>query len=254
MRKISLIVSFVFVCAVSARADFVGTVKKGNEAYNKKDYKTALDMYHTAETDRPESPELKYNIAGAQHQQGSFKEAIELYQGALKTTEIGLESEAQYNLGSTYYRMKDYQNAIRSFEESLKLNPKDMDAKFNLELARKMLKEQLSSENKQDQQQQQQEQKQQQQQEQQKQDEKDKQQEQQQQDQQDKQDQHNQQGQQDKNQDQQKQQQQNAQQQQKKMSKEDAERILNAMRDDEQDIQKKVRRVQAEGDYVGKDW
>jgi len=246
VRRTSLFISILFLSAVSVRADFIATVNKGNDAYRKKDYKTALDMYHSAETDRPESPELKYNIAGAQHQQGSFKEAIEQYQGAIKTTDIGLEAEAQYNLGSTYYRMKDYQNAIKGFEESLKLNPKDMDVKFNLELARKMLKEQLSSQN-QDNQQKQQDQKQQQQQQQNQQDQQNKDQQKDQQNQQDKQDQ------QDKNQ-QQQQQQQSAQKDQKKMSKEDAERILNALRDDEQDIQKKVKREQVQGDYVGKDW
>jgi tetratricopeptide (TPR) repeat protein len=247
VRRVWTTIFATLMLAGITRADFIGTVNKGNDAFRKKDYKTALEMYHSAETDRPESPELKYNIAGAQHQQGSFKEAIEQYQGALKTTDIGLEAEAQYNLGSTYYRMKEYENAIKSFEESLKLNPKDMDAKFNLELARKMLKEQLSSQN-QDNQQQKQDQKQQQQQQQQQQGQQNKDQ---QKDQQDKQNQKDQQNQQDKDKQQQKQ---NAQKDEKKMSKEDAERILNALRDDEQDIQKKVKRETTQGDYVGKDW
>ena len=38
------------------------------------------------------------------------------------------------------------------------------------------------------------------------------------------------------------------------MSEEDAERILNALRDDEKEIQKKLKRRQVAGDYVGKDW
>ena len=37
------------------------------------------------------------------------------------------------------------------------------------------------------------------------------------------------------------------------MSKEDAERILNALKD-EQDIQKNIKRVKAGGNYSGKDW
>ncbi|PWB72262.1 hypothetical protein C3F09_06905, partial [candidate division GN15 bacterium] len=167
MRKVWLLIPLGLLFAVTAHADFIGTVNKGNEAYRKKDYKTALDMYHSAETDRPESPELKYNIAGAQYQRGSFKDAIEQYQGAIKTTDVGLEAQAQYNLGSTYYRMKDYQNAIQSYQEALKLNPRDMDAKFNLELARKMLKEQMSQQQNNQQQQQDKQQKQQQQQQQQ---------------------------------------------------------------------------------------
>ena len=38
------------------------------------------------------------------------------------------------------------------------------------------------------------------------------------------------------------------------MSKEDAERILNALRDDEKDIQEKLRRHRVSGEYNGKDW
>ena len=38
------------------------------------------------------------------------------------------------------------------------------------------------------------------------------------------------------------------------MSQEDAERILNALRDDEQEIQEKIKRQRAVGDYTGKDW
>ena len=248
MRKVSIsIITLVVVLAgAPAWADFIGTVNKGNEAYKKKDFKGALDLYHSAETEMPESPELKYNIASAMHQEGSYQDAIKEYEGAIKTTDVNLEAQAHYNMGNTYFKLKDYQKAIGSYEESLKLNPKDMDAKFNLELTRKLLKDQIKPQNKQDKNKQDQQKQDQQKQDQQKQD-------QQKQDQQkqEQQDQQNQQDQQSK--DKQKQDQQNAQ-DQKKMSKEDAARILNALKDDEQQIQKKVRRVQGQGDYVGKDW
>jgi len=38
------------------------------------------------------------------------------------------------------------------------------------------------------------------------------------------------------------------------MSKEDAERILNALKDDEKDLQKKQQRYKARGNYRGDDW
>jgi tetratricopeptide (TPR) repeat protein len=37
--------------------------------------------------------------------------------------------------------MQDYQKAIESYQKALEINPDDIDAKFNLELARRMLKE-----------------------------------------------------------------------------------------------------------------
>ena len=216
-RQLMFVASLVLLMAPAGFADYVSTVKEGNKAFQQKDYKKALDCYHQAEPDLPVSPELDYNLGAALHGTGDYDEAIKKFQAAMKSTDPNVQAEAQYDLGNTYYRKKDFQNAINAYQESLKLNPSDMDSKFNLELARKMLKEQIkpqnNQQNKQDQKQQ------------------------------------NQQNQQQK--DQQKQQQQG---QGKKMSKEDAERILNALKDDEQDLQKKIRRENAKGDYVGKDW
>jgi len=227
--------SLLFVVGSVMAEDHIDAVEKGNRAYSEQDYKTALEQYHVAETDIPESPELEYNVAGAFYQQGKYEEALDKFTRSLNSTDIGLEAWGHYNIGNTHYRMGDYQNAILSFEEALNINPDDVDAKFNLELARKMLKEQMKpEEQEQDQQQQQQEQQQQQDQEQEQQEEQDQQQ-------------------QDEQQDQQDQQQQRPQDVQE-MSKEDAERILNALRDDEKDIQDKLRRHRVSGDYRGKDW
>lgn len=246
MRKNTpLVLILILFMVQTVLADFIGTVKKGNEAYQKKDYKAALEQYRAAEADNPTSPELDYNIGTALINDGAYEEAIDKLQKALRTQDISVEASAHYNMGNTYYRMNNYQNAIKEFEEALKLNPQDVDAKFNLELTRKKLKEQMkpqqdpNNQNKSDSTQQQQ----------------------QQQDQQNKQDQKNQdQQQQQQDQSQQDQQKQKDQQQQgqtgqpKQMTKEDAERILNALKDDEQDIQKKIRRNVQAGEYSGRDW
>jgi len=218
--------------------DYIDLVKKGNEALKVKDNKKALDLYRQAETEIPESPELNYNLGGALHEEGNYEEAVERLKQSLTTVDPQLEASAHYNLGNTYFRMQDYQKAIASYQEALTLNPDDMDSKFNLELARKLLKEQIKPQQQNNQQQQQQQQNQQQDQQQQQQDQN--QQDQQNQDQQDQKD--------------QQQQQKSQQPRERKMSKEDAERILNALKDDEQDIQKKVQRQVAAGNYSGKDW
>jgi tetratricopeptide (TPR) repeat protein len=244
LKRLFITLAALSVVAGTSRAqDYIDLVKLGNEALNASDYKKALEYYHKAETQIPESPALDYNLAGALYHRGNYEETVERYQRALNTTDPNLEAQTQYNLGNTYYRMQDYPKAIESFQEALKSNPDDMDAKFNLELARKMLKEHAKPEQQQNQdQQQQQEQK-----EQDQQSQGDEEQEQEQQDSQQQQDQQNQ-------QDQNKEQKQQSKPDEKKMSKEDAERILNALRDDEQDIQDKIKRQVALGTYKGKDW
>ncbi|MFQ5499324.1 MAG: tetratricopeptide repeat protein [Candidatus Zixiibacteriota bacterium] len=229
-----------------AASDYVDFVKKGNQALKSGDHKGALESYHAAEIELPESPELEYNMAGALHVGGAFEEAVEKYTKALNSPDPDIQAQSSFNLGNTYYRMQDYQKAIASYQQALEMSPDDIDAKFNLELARKMLKEQMKpQQQEQDQKQQQEEQQQEQQEQPQDQDEKDDQQQDQNTDQQNK----------DENkQNNDKQEQSQKQQSKQEMSKEDAERILNALRDDEQDVQKKIRRARVSGSYSGKDW
>ena len=251
MRKSVIMVRGVLLVLILAGSvageGLFGKVKKGNQAMAGGDYRKALEYYHDAETDLPESPELEYNMAGALHYDGGYEEAVDKYQRALNTTDINTEAQAHYNLGNTLFRMQDYQKAIQSYQQALEINPDDMDAKFNLELARRKLKEQMEQQEEDPQQKQEQQEEQQQDQEQQQQEEQEK---------EDQEKEQDQQQQQDQEQDQQDQQQepQPQPQDEDEMSEEDAERILNALRDDEKEIQKKLKRRQVAGDYVGKDW
>lgn len=218
---------------------FNGMVKKGNSAFTGGDFQKALEFYRQAEAERPETPELQYNIGSALYKEGKYEEAVDKLEKSFTTGDIHNEARGHYNLGNVYYRTGDYQKAIASYQKALELAPEDIDAKYNLELARKMLKEQLKpqqqKDNKQQQQQQQQDQKQKQ-------------------DQQDKQDQQKQQEQEQQQQDQKQNQQKPQQMDKNEMSKEDAERILNALKDDEKELQKDVRRMEGPAVYEGNDW
>jgi Ca-activated chloride channel family protein len=134
----------------------------------------------------------------------------------------GKKSASLYNLGNSLLMSNKIKESIDAYEGSLKLNPENMEAKYNLAYAQDLLKQQ--------QQQQQQQPKEQ----------KDQNNKDQNKDQKDRQDNKKQ------NENQQKQQdQQQQQQQQQTISKEDAERILNALANDEKDVQEKVKLAKA---------
>lgn len=230
----------LILAKLTAADDFANMVDRGNEAFKEGNYKEALEYYHQAEVERPETPELYYNIGGALYKEQKYEEAVDKLQKSFATDNVEHETSGHYNLGNVYYRMGDYQQAILSYRKSLELNPNDIDAKYNLELARKMLKEQMKPESQQDQQQQQQQKEQQ---------DKDQEQKENQQDQQQPQPQEDQQ-----QQDQRDKEKQPQEMDENEMSKEDAERILNALKDDERELQKKQRRFRAKGNYQGNDW
>lgn len=66
--------------------------------------------------------------------QGQYTEALENY---LKIEESGFTSEALlYNIGNTYFKLKENGKSILYFERTLKMNPSNKDAQNNLTLAK----------------------------------------------------------------------------------------------------------------------
>ncbi|MEZ5358472.1 MAG: tetratricopeptide repeat protein [Candidatus Zixiibacteriota bacterium] len=127
---------------------FASLNDKGNEAYDDGRFNDALDFYHEAEIEQPETPEIYYNQANTLSKTGKYEEAIEKYMKALNSSDTALQADAYFNLGVSHIQKEDYQNAIKSFEESLKIRPDDPEAKHNLEAARILLKEQLERQSK----------------------------------------------------------------------------------------------------------
>ncbi len=89
----------------------------------------------------------------AQNSEQLFIKANELYNehsydSALVVYEMimnkGLSSaELYYNLGNTYYKLRNYPMAILYYEKSLKLNPNDEDTKHNIDIAREFISDKI---------------------------------------------------------------------------------------------------------------
>ena len=60
-----------------------------------------------------------------------FKTALKSYESLIDS--VHRSSEIYYNLGNAYYKTKKIGKAIWAYESALKIDPKNEDAKFNLE-------------------------------------------------------------------------------------------------------------------------
>jgi len=57
----------------------VGKVKQGNKLFQKENYNDALKKYTDAQIDKPESPELFYNIANVLYKQSKYAESEQMF-------------------------------------------------------------------------------------------------------------------------------------------------------------------------------
>jgi Ca-activated chloride channel family protein len=158
---VCITVTMVIIWTNLAWADsFSSLNKKGNKAYKegeelllKKEknkaaetYEQALKYYRDAEIEKPESPELSYNIANVMYQQEKYQDALEKYYKGLSTDEPKDQAATYYNMGNTLYRSGKYPEAIQAYQKCLDLTPDDEEAKYNIEFVRKKMKEMLDKE------------------------------------------------------------------------------------------------------------
>ena len=232
MKKFYILSMFLLVGTVHGLAqnktdrDYL---RSGNKLYNDSLFIKAEVDYRKALEINPKSTDAMFNLANALLMQQKAQEAMEQYESVSKI-EKDKEKLAQiyHNMGVILQSSKQLPQCIEAYKESLRNNPKDDETRYNLALAQKQLKDQQQDQQNQDQQQQQQEQK------------------------EDKQDQNKDQQEQNQNQDQQ---QQPQQQNKNEMSKENAQQLLNAVMQDEKNVQDKVKKqIQIQGKKLDKDW
>lgn len=128
-------------------------VERGNELYEVGEYDAAGQHYATASETLPEAAEIFYNQGNVLYKQRKFLQALAHYTNALQTVEGVLESRVKYNLGNVEYRraliamsapqdsMLLLRSAITYYRDSLAIDPQQQNARYNLELAHRLMHE-----------------------------------------------------------------------------------------------------------------
>lgn len=143
--------------------DISPLVNKANKLYQKEKYEEAYEIYKDASILYPDKEKIKFNMADCAYQLKRFREAGDEFARLTTSKNKDLRQKSFYNLGNVFMEAKQFDQAISSYKQSLLLNPKDMRAKRNVEIAKMMQQQQKKDKNKEDQQQKKQEEEQQQQ-------------------------------------------------------------------------------------------
>jgi Ca-activated chloride channel homolog len=160
IKKYSILTILCFLGILSTNTTHAQSAHKhlreGDGLYLRKNYKQAELSYRNAQ-EAERSYKGSFNLGNSLYMQQRHDDALQIYDDVAKRAiDNDMRSQAYYNQGNTHIQKSEYDKAVESYKQSLRLNPNDEDAKKNLAFAKKMQKEQQKNQKNQDKNQQQQ--------------------------------------------------------------------------------------------------
>ena len=129
------------VCAAVSAQNDRQLIREGNRLYRQKQYAQAEVLYRKAIAKKADNPQAVYNLGCALMMQQKDSAAIVQYENATKLEKNKLrQSKSWHNIGVMCQSHKMYGEAIRAYEQSLRLNPSDDETRYNLALCKQLNK------------------------------------------------------------------------------------------------------------------
>ncbi len=167
MNKINYIPSFVLMlfCLLTVSAQEVepdpeqekairsskNLTWEANKELSQNDFIGAEADYRRAISKSTENIAAPYNLGNAYYNRESFSEAFGRFKQAGElATEKGDKHRAFHNMGNVFMKNKEYQKAVEAYKEALRNNPNDEETRYNLALAKEMLKKDQENQQNQD--------------------------------------------------------------------------------------------------------
>ena len=118
-------------------------IHKGNELYRQQKYKEAEAAYRKAVAKKGQKVESNFNLGDALYKEKKFDSAGRNFSAiAATSTNPLLKAGASHNLGNSLLTDKKYEKSIDAYKKSLLNNPKDDQTRYNLAYEQEMLKKQ----------------------------------------------------------------------------------------------------------------
>jgi Ca-activated chloride channel homolog len=127
----------------------------GLDAYRSGKFEDAYGQFQQTLKTHPESraeDKLQFDSGAAAYKLKDYSKAMESFSQALLSRDIGLQSKGHYNLGNTLYqrgetqksddkKLSDWTNALDHYQQTLKLEPQNKEAKDNYDYVKKKIEE-----------------------------------------------------------------------------------------------------------------
>jgi Ca-activated chloride channel family protein len=127
----------------------------GLNSYQQGKFEDAYKEFQDTLKSHPQSraeDELQFDSGTAAYKLKDYNKALESFSQALLTPDTGLQTKGHYNLGNTLYqrgdmqksddkKLSDWTNALDHYEQTLKLDPQNKEAKDNYEYVKRKIDE-----------------------------------------------------------------------------------------------------------------
>jgi Ca-activated chloride channel family protein len=139
----------IFLCQLAFGA------APGLDAYSNGKFEDAYGQFQQTLKSHPQSraeDKLQFDSGAAAYKLRDYSKALESFSQALLSPDTGLQSKGHYNLGNTLYqrgeaqksddkKLSEWTNALDHYEQTLKLEPQNKEAKENYDYVKKKIEE-----------------------------------------------------------------------------------------------------------------
>ncbi|MEM1257063.1 MAG: tetratricopeptide repeat protein [Bacteroidota bacterium] len=121
---------------------------EANEELVQNDFVQAEADYRRAISKSGDNTAAPYNLGRAYYNRESFAEAFARFKEAgEKAGEKPTKHKAFHNMGNVFMQNKEYEKAVEAYKQALRSNPYDDETRYNLALAKEMLKNDQNNQN-----------------------------------------------------------------------------------------------------------
>ncbi len=143
MRYIGLLVLIVTFLPLHAGVN--SRLRQAGKLYDNEKYGQALETYQQALQEDATNSKAAFGAGAAAYQLKDYQQAAQAFEAVSQDTTSPLGHDALFNLGNTYYRAGDKQQAVAAYKRAIVQNSDDKEAVHNLQL---VLQEQQNQQNK----------------------------------------------------------------------------------------------------------
>ncbi|MEY2479235.1 MAG: Ca-activated chloride channel [Verrucomicrobiota bacterium] len=127
----------------------------GLDAYRDEKFKDAYDQFQKTLQEHPgtrAADKIEFDSGAAAYKMKDYGKAMQSFSQALLSPDTALQSKSHYNLGNTLYeqgdaekndekKLSDWNNALQHYDQTLRIDPQNKEAKENAEFVRKKIEE-----------------------------------------------------------------------------------------------------------------